>query len=104
MVAIKVFDVGAVLYRIKHIVKVRIEKRIKNDILLAEDTLNDHNKIEGLMFLSFGLKTLKLVIMIANISYFLGMFWMVFCRFFEEELATDENTFLQYYGLLERYE
>lgn len=28
---------------------------------------------------NYGLKTLKLIIIIINISFFLGMFWLIFC-------------------------
>ena len=37
----------------------------------------DSNKIEDLLIISYTLKTLKLVIIIMNISYFTGMFFLI---------------------------
>jgi hypothetical protein len=31
------------------------------------------------MMVNYGLKTFKLIILIINISFFLGMFWLIFC-------------------------
>jgi len=41
---------------------------------------NDHNKIELQMIIGYLLKSLKLVMIIFNGSYFLGMFWLIFCE------------------------
>lgn len=39
---------------------------------------------------SYGLKTLKLVIAIANLTYFLAIFWFIYCNFVEAGL-NDNN-------------
>lgn len=54
--------------------------KIKDDPLLAEDKINDNNQIEFLLTTKFILKTMKLVIIIMNFSYFLGMFWVICCE------------------------
>ena len=50
---------------------------IKKDALFAEDTSQDHNNVETLLKIKYCLKTTKLILMILNISYFLGMFWLI---------------------------
>ena len=40
----------------------------------------DSNKIEDLLIISYTLKTLKLVIIIMNITYFTGIFFLVMCE------------------------
>ena len=52
---------------------------IKTNPELAEDMDQDNNQIEFLMMVNYGLKTFKLIILIINISFFLGMFWLIFC-------------------------
>jgi hypothetical protein len=42
--------------------------------------MNDHNKIEQQLLFIYIVKTLKLAFIILNFSYFLGMFWIVFCE------------------------
>lgn len=77
--ALEIFDVSQMNRNAKEFAKKRIMKKIKSDPLIAEDTENDHNSIEALMIFSYLLKTTKLIIIIVNISYFLGMFWITFC-------------------------
>jgi len=56
-----------------------MEERIKKDPDLGEDKLNDHNNIVYNIYLGNFLATTKLVIIIFNISFFMGVFWLVFC-------------------------
>ena len=83
---IKIFDATALLGIIKNIMKHRTERKIKKDLKLAEDVINDHNNIETLLFVSYTIKTFKLVILIINISYFIGMIWLIFCEISEDLL------------------
>lgn len=71
---------------IKTKMRERTEKKIKNDPNIGEDTINDHNNIEEIMLTGYTLKTLKLVIIILNLSYFLGLFWIIFCKLTEKLL------------------
>ena len=56
-----------------------MEKMIKTDYKLAENMDQDNNQIENLMIVNYLLKTFKLIIIIINISFFLGMFWLIYC-------------------------
>jgi hypothetical protein len=56
-----------------------MQKKIKKDPELGEDQLNDHNSIEEMLMLGYFLKTMKLVTMILNISFFVGIFFYVIC-------------------------
>lgn len=71
---------------IKRKMRERTERKIKNDPNVGEDTLNDHNNIEEIMLTGYTLKTLKLVIIILNLSYFLGLVWIIFCKLTEKSL------------------
>ena len=56
-----------------------MEQLIKTNYKLAEDMDQDNNQIENLMIINYLLKTFKLIIIIINISFFLGMFWLIYC-------------------------
>ena len=57
-----------------------MNKRIKKDPKLGQDQTDDHNRIELIMKIDYCLKTLKLIIIIINISFFIGIFFLVFCE------------------------
>ena len=59
------------------------QKQLKQQVLIkpeiADDIINDHNNIEDMLIVNYMLKTLKLVILILNVSYFLGNGWFIIC-------------------------
>ena len=70
------------------ILKNRNRKKILNIIEtnpeLANDTDIDNNKIEKMLFTSYTMKTLRLVILIMNISYLTAVFWLMLCEFVQD--------------------
>ena len=66
--------------KIKALSKSRMEGLIKSRPSLAEDMDEDHNQIENLMVVNYMLKTLRLIIIIVNIAFFIGMFWLIYCE------------------------
>jgi len=69
------YDVQAMMDRIKSWRHEYLQYMIKEQPSLAQDTLQDNNQIENMLMFSYFFKILKLVIMISNTSFFLGMFW-----------------------------
>ena len=47
---------------------------------IAEDPMIDSNKMMQIMGITLFLRTLKLVILIVNFSYFIGMGWYIMCQ------------------------
>ena len=60
---------------------------------MANDPSVDNNKMAYIMFVSHLLKTLKLIFIILNISYFVGLGWLTMCRIIE---SSKENVSLQF--------
>ena len=63
---------------------------------MLNDPSIDNNKMGLIMYFHHFLKTLKLVFIIMNISYFVGMGWLIQCRVIEsykekKSLTLDEN-------------
>lgn len=57
------------------------EQRIKEDPLTGEDRLVDHNKVMFFVYLGHAMKMAKLVIMIFNITAFVGIVWFVYSKY-----------------------
>lgn len=53
---------------------------IETDPILREDYIPDNNNITSMVMIHFMMKIFKLVIIILNISYFLGFLWFIFCE------------------------
>ena len=47
---------------------------------MANDHTVDNNKMVQIMAISLALKTSKLIIIIMNFSYFIGMLWLTMCN------------------------
>ena len=68
------------LNAIKNFIKNKTNRMIKEDIIMAEDQISDHNNIDLIMKIRISLKITKLLIIIFNLSYFVGMGWLLFCE------------------------
>jgi hypothetical protein len=78
--AMRFLDVPLIMRMIKKFSVSRMAEAIKDDKELAEDITQDNNNIEGIMKFGFFLKTFKLVIVIINTSFFMGVFWLIYCQ------------------------
>ena len=59
--------------------KKKIERIIRTDAYLANNTEIDNNNITTLMIIRYLMKIVRLVLIIMNISFFLGLFWWIIC-------------------------
>ena len=87
------FDVTYIYDNVKRISKENLEEKISHDFTVGEDKITDYNQIESLLFFYNILKTAKLAFLILNLSYFLGMFWLIFSkldRFYGEISHSDQ--------------
>ena len=79
MTASKVFDAHAVYEKIKKYHSSHLHWIAENDPILAENQELDQNKITTMINIGFMIKIIKLALIIANISYFFGFFWYIYC-------------------------
>jgi len=66
--------------QIKMIFHKRLEKMVKENPELANNSDIDNNNIMLILVISNLQKVIKLVVFIGLVSYFLGMFWYIFCK------------------------
>ena len=78
--AIKFFDVQKIFNNIKMIVRNQTIAMITKDPLVGEDTSSDHNQVEFLLLVKYMIRTVKLVVIILNFSYFGGLSWLIMCE------------------------
>ena len=95
-----------IMNQIKALIKFKIEYDIENNPLIGEDTISDHNNIEFMMKIGNVLRILKLVMIILNTSYFVGIFFMIFA---EVTMAiskllgdTDQDFYIDYFDVTSR--
>ena len=69
-----------IMNQINKFSKLKMEYDIDNDPLLGEDTISDHNNIEFKMKIRNLLKIFKLVLIMFNVSYFVGIIFMIFAE------------------------
>lgn len=77
---LQVFDVANIMEIIKRQYQKKLDKIIKERPDLAENTLLDNNNISRLITINNVLRIFKLVLIILNISYFLGFAWYIICE------------------------
>lgn len=56
---------------------------------LGEDTTNDNLRLGQILIIYHLLKTFKLIIIIANCTYFLAMAWLILIK--QEDYINNEN-------------
>ena len=86
-----------------------MEQRVLQDDVFANDKLSNNNKIEEVLLFKFALNIFKLILLILNSSYLLGMLWLIWCQIIEDFVLDAEfikdpesypNHFTTYYELL----
>jgi hypothetical protein len=80
----KVFNVQKLMKMIKSHLNLALEKRCLWDEDFANNRDKSNNNVESILFISYGLKTLQLTVVILNISYILGMLWIIMCQAVED--------------------
>ena len=105
----KLFDVESLIRACKKQINNNLEKEINEDFHFANDKIKNNTKIEQMLMVKFTLKIFKLILVILNSSYLLGMIWLIWCQIIEDfildvDFSDDPesypNHFTTYYELL----
>ena len=77
---------------------------VENDDPMATNKDVDNIQIRKLLLISYFLKTFKQVVIILNVSYFLGILWWILCEIEEDFIIgldfseLDEDYVAKYYS------
>ena len=74
---------------------------------LAMNNEIDSNNIDLILYINYGLKTLKLIVIITNISYFAGCIWLIICELTVDfstaiDWNSDTDHFMSYFKMNEK--
>ena len=75
-----IFNERQIKSYVKQLLAKRLTNLIKNKPHLANDQLNDNSKISALIIIKHVISIVKMFILIMTLSYFVGIFWLVFCE------------------------
>ena len=90
---IKLFDVAVIMEKLKFFNKKQIDKIIQTDKMLAENITIDNNNITKMLIINFVIKVFKLVLIIMNISYFIGFFWYLLSDLSSRWYSQEDNNY-----------
>ena len=110
---------GLVIFTTQNIMSVfknyylkKVKNIIKNDPARANNMLEDNNNITTLLMIYYAVQITRLVLIILNVSFFLGIFWYITCdlmRDFKAEGLEDKDpavynveNFIEYNELQEK--
>lgn len=75
----QLISIKDIINEVKSYYQAENQKLIDSKSKLAENTLMDLNKVERIILIHHILKSMKLVILILNFSYFLSLSWLIVC-------------------------
>lgn len=80
---------------IKDVFKRRLEQLVKTDKEKAEDQETGNNHIDSILIIGYSFRTVRLVLVIFTVSYYIGMAWYIFCELTlltpEKSIETKQN-------------
>ena len=95
------FDVTHIIQAVKKFYAKKLQIMCEMDLELAENKNLDSNKIKTILIVSYFLKTFKLSMIILNLTYLVGVFWLILCEahmdFYLDHDDYEEETFLKSY-------
>lgn len=57
-----------------------LDRKVRSNPILGFDIRENHNQIESRVNINFGLKTVRILLLIFNLSFFVGLYWYLFCE------------------------
>ena len=89
--ALGIFNVKEISTKLKIALINRNKRIIENNPEWGEDKSQDKNQVDNLLIISYGLQIFKLVTIIANLSFYLGIGWIIFCDLNQKSVEKSED-------------
>ena len=89
---IRVFSVPSLMKKIKKLNDRRNQNKIDSREGIEENMNEDNTNIEMLLNISYCLKTFRLVMIIVNVSFFIGTFWLIFIDVIDHHVKNGKVT------------
>ena len=91
---LRLFNANKIMLFVKKMFKDQLLYVIEKKPDLSNDFNQDNNNIGVILAISHLVKSFRLVVIIFNFSYFIGMLWIIICQYyedFEEHFDQDGN-------------
>ena len=59
---------------------------------MGEDKITDNNSIEVIILSNYILRTLRMILIITNVCFFFGTFWIIFCELTAEAINSYDHS------------
>ena len=92
---LQIFKIRTIIDKIKYNVRKRVNAKCKEDPTLAENQDIDSNCINILFNIGYALRTIKLILIIVNVIFFLGLAWLIFSEL-TRDFTDGENFYAVY--------
>ena len=73
----KLFNITKIMLWVKAAFQRDIDRKVRIDRKIADDFVHDNTKFSRILIISYTLKISKLMIIVMNVSFLLGMLWMI---------------------------
>lgn len=80
---LQLFDIPYFMKTIKQYLSHKLSAQCEQDIFFAWNKEGESNA-NKILYTTFSLKIFQLVLIVFNISYFVGMFWLILCELVED--------------------
>lgn len=87
----KIFNVLIMMKKLRTFFAKKSEARCLTDFNYRNDQLEDHNLIVLQIYFQYGLLTIKMVVSIFNIVFFMSIFWYVLCDLLYENFLLETD-------------
>lgn len=77
---LQVFNVQMLMEKVKNILQKRYQENLDQDENFGDNLDIDNTNIDFLYNMSFFFKTIRLIMIIINFSYFFGMMWLTYAQ------------------------
>ena len=73
-------EARTIMKHVKHFYQSRLQQMIDSEDPRADSSLEDQTKIKQILIIRYAISTFRLIVLILNTSYFLGIFWYILCN------------------------
>ena len=99
----KLLNVNKIMRNIRKWLQAYLDHKIQNDPNIVYSIDKDYNNNWLFIIISYSLKTFKLILIIVNLTYFMGLFYFFYCEVVDEIWAVSHDPDDKLEGFMDIY-
>lgn len=100
---LKMFRINRIMNKVRTLFQWIMDYKIEIDPGIKSNNEIDHNNIEMMLKINYGMKTFKLILQIFNVTYFLAVFWFIYCEIIDDYLLKQVSAFESFNDFIQTY-